>query len=241
MARHISRKDLKRNELRETLTHGAEAVAAHKRLTWIVGGLALALLAGILGWRFYSQRMTARANAAMGEAMKVYNARIRTPSEVAFPGEVTYVDEKNKFTDAAKQFGDIAGQYPRTRPGRMARYYAAVSLAQLDRHSEAEMELSAIESSGDDILAPLARLQLAQIYSETNRADEALRLYQQLADNPSIFTPRAMVLLKMADQQAKTNPEEAAKLYNQIKTEFPDTQSAQQADQGLQLLPPSRT
>ncbi len=31
MAQHISRKELKKNVLAEGLTHGAEAVAAHKR------------------------------------------------------------------------------------------------------------------------------------------------------------------------------------------------------------------
>jgi predicted negative regulator of RcsB-dependent stress response len=241
MARHISRKELKRNEFREGLTHGAEAVAAHQRLTWIIGAAALAVLVAVFGWRFYSQRQTAAATVELSEAMKVYNARIRTPNEPAGPGEVTYVDEANKFADSAKQFSDVAGRYGRTQPGRVARYYAALSLVQLERNEDAERELQALESSGDESLAPLARFQLAQLYEKTGRAEQALQLYQQLADNPAAFVPRAMVLLKMADYHSKTNPEEAAKLYNQVKTEFPDTQAAQQADQGLQLLPPSRT
>ena len=241
MARHISRKELKKNELRETLTHGAEAVAAHQRLTWIIGSAALVVLLAVLGWRYYSQRQTAAASAELAAAMKVYNARIRTPNEPAGPDEVTYVDEKNKFTDSAKQFSDVAGRYARTQPGRVARYYAALSLVQLDRNEDAERELKALESSGDETLAPLARFQLAQLYEKTGRAEQALQLYQQLADNPAVFVPRALVLLKMADAHSKTNPQEAAKLYNQVKTEFPDTQAAQQADQGLQLLPPSKT
>lgn len=241
MARHISRKELKRNEFREGLTHGAEAVAAHQRLTWIIGAAALAVLIAVFGWRFYSQRQTAAASAELSAAMKVYNARIRTPNEPAGPDEITYVDEKNKFTDSAKQFSDVAGRYGRTQPGRLARYYAALSLVQSDRNEEAERELTALESSGDESLAPLARFQLAQLYEKTGRAEQALPLYQQLADNPAVFVPRAMVLLKMADAHSQTNPEEAAKLYNQVKTEFPDTQAAQQADQGLQLLPAART
>ena len=100
MAKHISRKDLKRNEFRETLTHGAEAVASHQRLTWIIGGAALAVLLAVFGWRFYAQRQTARATVELTAAMKVYNARIRTANEPAGPDEVTYVDEKNKYADA---------------------------------------------------------------------------------------------------------------------------------------------
>jgi len=241
MARHISRKELKTNEFRETLTHGAAAVAAHQRLTWIIGGAALVVLLAVFGWRFYTQRQTAAATAEMSAAMKVYNARIRTPNEPAGPDEITYVDEKNKYVDAAKQFSDVAGRYSRTQPGRVARYYAALSLVQIERNEDAERELKALESSGDETLAPLARFQLAQLYEKTSRAEQALQLYQQLADNPAVFVPRAMVLLKMADHHSKTNPQEAAKLYNQVKTEFLDTQAAQQADQGLQLLPASKT
>jgi TolA-binding protein len=101
--------------------------------------------------------------------------------------------------------------------------------------------LKAVEASGDASLAPLAQFQLAQLYDKTNRADQALKIYQQLADKPAEFVPRAVVLLKMADHHSKSNPQEAAKLYNQVKSEFPDTSAAQAADQGLQLLPPAKT
>jgi predicted negative regulator of RcsB-dependent stress response len=130
--------------------------------------------------------------------------------------------------------------YGSTQPGHVARYYQALSLAQLDKNDEAEKDLKAVESSGDATLVPLAQFQLAQLYDKTNRSDQALKIYQQLADKPAEFVPRAVVLLKMADHHSKSNPQEAAKLYNQVKSEFPDTPAAQAADQGLQLLPSSK-
>lgn len=241
MARRISRKELKSNVLADQLTHGAEAVAAHKQLTWIIAGSILAVLLAVFGWRFYSQRQTARASADLEAAMKVYTARIRPAGEAAAPDEVTYVDEKNKYADAAKRFSDVAAQYGRTEPGRVARYYAGLSFALMDKNDDAEKELKAVESSGDATLAPLAEFQLAQIYEKTNRADQALKIYQQLADKPAEFVPRAVVLLKMADHHSKSNPQEAAKLYNQVKSEFPDSPAAQAADQGLQLLPSAKS
>jgi len=241
LTKHISRKELKSNPLAEGLTHGAEAVAAHQRLTWIIAGGALAVLLAVFGWRFYGQRQTARATVDFDAAMKVFNARIRAAGEPEMAGETTYVDEKNKFTDAAKHFSDVAAQYPGTRPGRLARYYSALSLVQSEKNDEAEKELKAVESAGDATLVPLARFQLAQLYDKTNRGPQALQLYQQLADAKAEFVPRAVVLLKMADHHSKDNPQEAAKLYNQVKDEFPDSAAAQAADQGLQLLPPAKT
>lgn len=241
MARHISRRELKKNVLAEGLTHGAEAVAAHQRLTWIIAGSALAVLLAVLGWRYYSQRQTNLASVDLEAAMKVYNARIRPAGEAAAPDEVTYVDEKNKFTDAAKRFSEVASHYASTQPGRVARYYSGLCLVQMEKYDEAEKELKAVDAFGDATLAPLAQFQLAQLYDKTNRADQALKIYQQLADKPAEFVPRAVVLLKMADHHSKSNPQEAVKLYNQVKSEFPDTPAAQAADQGLQLLPPAKT
>jgi len=40
----------------------------------------------------------------------------------------------------------------------------------------------------------------------------------------------------LADHYSGSDPTQAAKLYNQVKSEFPDSQAAQVADQRLQLL-----
>jgi TolA-binding protein len=44
-------------------------------------------------------------------------------------------------------------------------------------------------------------------------------------------------MLTLAAHYAAKNPTEAAKLYTQVKTDYPDTPSAQQAQQSLNLLP----
>jgi predicted negative regulator of RcsB-dependent stress response len=237
VAQHISRKELKKDEIRETLTHGAEALYSHQRQLWIYGGAALLALLAVFGWRFYTQNQSARASAVLADAMKTYQARIRAANEPAGTDEITYVDEKNKYSDAAKKFADVASRYPRTRPGQVARYYAALSLEQLERNDDAEKDLKTLESSSDEGMVALARFKLAQIYDKTGKGPQAVQLYQQLADKPGLFVPKPVVLLALADHYSSTDPGQAAKLYKQVKDEFPDTQAAQEADQRLQLLP----
>jgi hypothetical protein len=237
VAQHITRKELKKDQIREGFVHGAEAVASHQQQIWMYGIVALIVILAVFGWRFYTQSQTARASAALADAMVVYQARIRAPSEPAAPGEITYVDQKNKFTDAAKKFTDVADHFSRTRPGQVARYYAALSLEQIDRNDEAEKDFKAVESGSDEGLAALARFQIAQIYDKTGKAADAVKLYQQLADKPNLFVPKAVVLLALADHYSSTDPAQAAKLYNQVKSEFPDSAAAQEAEQRLQLLP----
>jgi len=237
VAQHISRKDLKRDQIREGLVHGVEAVAAGPRQILLYGGVVVIAIVAVLGWRFYTQRQTMRASTGLADASAIYEARIRAANEPAAPGELTYVDEKNKYTDAAKKFTDVADRFRRTRPGLVARYYAGLSLAQIQRYDEAEKDLKMVESGGDDGLAALARFQLAQIYDKTGKNSQAVQIYQQLTEKPNLFVPKAVVLLSLADHYTTSDPAQAAKLYNQVKTEFPDTAAAQEADQRLQLLP----
>jgi len=236
MPQHISRKELKKDEVRETLAHGAEAVLSHQQLTLYLVIAAIVVALGIFGWKTYAERQTVKASAAFDEAMKVFQARIRTPGEPAMPGEVTYVDEKNKFTDAANKFGDVAMKYPRTHPGQLAAYYAALSDEKLSDFDNARKWLSGLtDASGD--FAAMARFELAQLNDRTGRGDEAVKLYQDLIAKPAVLVPKPVAMLALAEHYRQKNPAEAAKLYTQIKTEYPDTPIAQQADQALALLP----
>jgi predicted negative regulator of RcsB-dependent stress response len=233
VAQHILRKDLKKDEIRETFVHGVESVASHQQLLWVVAIAALVVALGVFGWSSYTKRQTAKASLALDDAMKVFQARVRAPGEQADPGEVTYVDEKNKYRDADKKFLEVARQYGRTKPGQIARYYAALSEIQLKQYPAAEKNLDQL-SGADESLAGLARFQLAGVYLQENKDAQAVEIYKQLADKPTEFVPKPLVLLALADHYRKTDPAEAAKLYNKVKLEFPD--AATEAEQGLELL-----
>jgi predicted negative regulator of RcsB-dependent stress response len=234
VAQHILRKDLKKDEIRDKFVQGVESVASHQQALWLVVAAALVVTLAVFGWNTYARRQTAKASAALDDALKIFQARIRAPGEPADPVDVTYVDEKNKFSDADKKFLSVAGQYGRTKPGQMARYYAALSEVQLKQYGEAEKNLSQIVSSGDENLAGLAKFQLAEVYLQENKGSQAADLLKQLSDKPTVFVPKPLAMLALADYYRKADPAQATKLYNQVKQEFPD--AAEEADQGLELL-----
>ena len=236
MAQHILRKELRKDEIRERFVHGVESVASHQQTMWVVIGAALVVALAVFGWSTYSKRQTTKAGAALDDAMKTFQARIRAPGESAQAGEDTYLDEKNKYADAEKKFLEVAKQYSRTRPGQVARYYAALSEEKLKKFDDAEKNLKQLESSGDESLTGLARFQLAWVYTQNNKGPQAVELYKQLADKPTTFVPKPLVLLTLADYYRKTDPAQASKLYKQVKQDFADTPAAEKADQGLELL-----
>lgn len=237
MGQHISRKELKKDEVRETFAQGAEAVLSHQKLTIYLLAAAIVLALGFFGWKTYSERQTVKASAALNDAMKVFLARVRAPGEPADPSEVTYVDEKNKYADASQKFGSVAMKYPRTRPGQIAGFYAALSLEKIGKDDDARKWLQGIADSNSDDLSAKARFELAQLDDRAGRSDEAEKIYQQLMAKPGVLVPKPVVMMALAEHYATKNPAEAAKLFAKIKTDYPDTPMAEQAEQELALLP----
>jgi predicted negative regulator of RcsB-dependent stress response len=234
LAQHISRKDLKKDEVRETFAHGAEAVLSHQQLTTYLLIAAVVVALGVFGWRTYSQRQTVKAFAAFDDAMKVFQAPLGAPPT---PGEVSYTDPTKKFTDAQQKFSGVASKYPRTHAGELARYYAALSLEKLNKNDDAKKMLQGLVSSSDEDVAAMAKFELAGLDDQMNQGDEAVKLYQELIAKPTVLVPKPIVMLALAGHYRPTNPSEAAKLYGQIKSDYPDTPIAEQADQALALLP----
>jgi hypothetical protein len=170
--------------------------------------------------------------------MKVFSARIRTPGETPDPGELTYSDEASRAQDAATKFSAVADKYATTNPGRLARYYAALTLEDLERHNQALEELKKLDAGKDKELAAMAQFQMAVINSRAGKSAEAVKILRALADKPSVLVSRPMVLLELANELRQTNPQEAAGVYQQLKKEFPDSPIAEAADRGLDSIPP---
>jgi len=235
---HISRKELKQDKIKETIEHGAEAVISHGQFTLIVVFVALVVALGYGGWRFYVDRQTVEASAAFDTAMKAYQGRIGSAPDPADPNEPVYADEPTRVQDALQKFTKVADKYPRTNPGKLARYYSALCLEDVERHNQALEELKKISGGGDKELASMAQYQMAIIYSRTGKPDDAVKIFRVLADKQSALVPRPLVLLELAGILRNSNPKEAAGIYQQIKKEFPDTAVADQADRGLNTLSP---
>ncbi len=240
MPQHISRKELKKDKIHDAIEHGADAVFSHQQVTLIVILVLLVVAAAYGAWTIYHDRQTAAAATAFDAAIKAYSGRIGGTSDPtpAEPRDVTYADEAARANDAAQKFAAVADKYPSTNPGKLARYYAALCLEDLERHNQALEDLKKISSGRDKELASMAQYQTAVIDARTGKTGDAIKIYRALADKPSVFVPRPLALLELAGVLRQTDPKEAASVYEQIKKEFPGSTISEQADRGLDLLAP---
>lgn len=237
MSDHISRKELKHDRVRETIEHGAEAVLSHTRIAAIVALLSIVGATSYIAWYFYSDRQNAEASASLEDAMKIYGARIRAAADPLEPGEISYTDPAQRAQDASVKFMSTAAKYSSTNAGKLARYYSALCMEDLEKHNQALEELKKLSSGSDKELAALSQYQIAVINARTGHADEAIMQFRALADKSSVFVPRPLVLLELAGLLKQTRPQEAGTVYQQVKKEFPSTAASEEADRELGMLP----
>lgn len=238
MSEHISRKELRQDKVRETIEHGAEAVLSHTRVASIALLVAVVVFCGYFGWKIYHDRETGRAQAAFDDAMKVFNAPILQPGQPSLPGEISYTDPAQRSQDAEIKLSAVAAKYPGTNPGRMARYYAALCMMDLDKLNQASEELNKLETGSDKELAALANFQKALIAERTGKTDQAIQILRTLANSGSVLLPKPIVQLELAGALRQTNPKEATALYEQLKKDHPNTSIADEADRGLEAPAP---
>jgi len=206
---HISRKELKQTRF-EILSR-----TALKRFTHTANWRALGRDRACRGARLCRMEVLHRppdlqASVAFDEANKVYSARIGVTNASADPNDISFRPSKRDPSGAAEvhRSGD---KYPRTNPGRLARYYQALEL-ESGAHNQALEELKKLGSGSDKELAAMAQYQMANIYARTGKTDDAVRIYRAVADLRSVFVPRPLVLVELADFLRQSNPAEASNL-----------------------------
>jgi predicted negative regulator of RcsB-dependent stress response len=138
---------------------------------------------------------------------------------------------------ANTDFTRIAGKYSFTQSGRVARYFAGVTLHDMGDNAGAEKDLKEVADSRYKEIASLAKLALASIYHDTNRDPQAIEIYKQLADHPTVSVGKSTAQFLLASLYEEVRqPDEARKLYQQMAKENPSSPAAQMAAQRLQAL-----
>jgi len=124
-------------------------------------------------------------------------------------------------------FAAIADEYGLTKSGNLASYYAAVCNMRLGKFEEALDNLGSF-STTNELLAPLSEGLKGDAYSEMGDLAKAAKFYIKAA-NMSKNKLTAPMFLKKAAMVVEELKEynDALKAYEKIKTDFNESQEAQ--------------
>jgi TolA-binding protein len=162
---------------------------------------------------------------------------VRPPNMPAQPEAPSFASSAERATVAHKQFQAIVDKYPHTHAAEFARYFLALTTANLGDNASAERELQKVVSSSNGDLAALAKMAMASVYRNTGRNKQAVDLYKQLAAKPTSTVGKATAQIELAaTYQSDNQPLEAKRIYEIIQKENPSSEAAQLATAKLQEL-----
>ena len=236
-----TRHQLKQDAFSRVTIEAAEKTAhwsVEHRNTLVVAVVVVLVIAaaGVGGW-YYLSAQNEKASLDMTQAIRTLEAQIRPAGTPAQPGIPSFTSAKERAEAAKKQFQTIIEKYPHTHSADVSRYFLGVTSATEGENAAAENDFKAVASSGNKELASTAKLALATLYGNTSRTKDAVTLYQELINKPTISVSKVTAQLQLAElYQTNNQPLDAKRLYEQIKKDNPSTEAGQMATQKLAEL-----
>jgi len=200
-----------------------------------IGAVAIAAIA-FGGW-YYLNSQDEKASAEFSTAVRTWETPLRPAGVPPQPGSDSFASAQERATAARKQFQAIVDKYPRTHTADMARYFVGLASAQLGDNAAAERSLQEAAHSSNADLAALGKFALASVYRAENKDAQAIDLYKQLMDKPTLVVSKATAQLELASfYESRQKPDEAKKLYDQVAKENPSTEAASLAQRRVAAL-----
>jgi tetratricopeptide (TPR) repeat protein len=239
----LTRHELKQDEFRESLDQLEEYLKAHLReiLTAVI--LVVVVVGSAAGLQYYLGQEEANANLDLAAALRTFQAYVGTVTPGSTPPDTeTYATSADKYKAALEKFNAIMLKYrmfPRPKAVGIALYHVGICQSLLGNSTGAINTLQEASHDRDREIATLAQFALASEFLKIGKKPEATKIYETLADHPSLAVPRASALLAMADALKDSQPARARQLYDQIQKEFgSDPSVAQALRQQMAEIPP---
>jgi tetratricopeptide (TPR) repeat protein len=232
MSQKISRRDMKRNELAETVNKTVGYVSEHRRgateAVAIAVGAAL-LVGGFFLYRAWQERS---AGTALSEALAVLDAPLAGDAG-ATPGVKTYASDAERRAEADKLLKKAA-IHGSTSSGRAASVILAAGGADKPEQSLDAFEKAARQAHSETAAA--AEIDAAKLLVAQGKASEAIERLKRAIDAPKTAAPRDALLFALGEIYEQTGAQaDARATYQRLITDFPNSAYRAEARQKVPL------
>lgn len=232
MARRLTRKDIKRDEVLETLGTGFHFLQEHLRtILWAAVGAVVAVLL-VVGWTALQRSREFRANELLGEALRVLEAPL-AGEDAAEGAALVFPDAAARRARAAELFEELREDYGGTRPGRVTWLYGGKAAAESgDVEAAREAWERYVARAGEDLFAAQARVNLLALDRERGDAERVEAELEAMLDDEDPPLPKDLVLFELGlTLEALGRDEEASEVFQRLLEEHPRSPFAAAARQ----------
>lgn len=210
----VEREKLKHDRFVEEVQHGVEFVAEHKSQVGLYTGLAVAALAIGLGVWWYMGNQKTQRMQELSDAMQAQAAPVG-PAPNSYMK--SFPTKEAKDVAVKQQLTTLASKYSGKDVGYAANYYLGITSLENGKTAEAEQAFQKAAEGNDDFGA-LAKFSLASLYARENKKADAEKLLRSLIASPTITVSKEQAEIELAKILASSNPEEAKKLLEPLRS-----------------------
>ncbi len=200
------RKDIRQPDALQT--HGRKVVLwfiENQKILYVGLGVVILVAAVFVGYRMWNERAQEKASLAYGLA------RIASP------------DGQGEAAEAAYQ--KVADEYPRSRPGLLARLHLAALLRDRKEYqgARAQYELVAKSSISSETDQELAKRGIASVLMLEGACAEAIPIWESILNKGSLLTSEDLYIATADCQEKLGRAEDARKTYEELSKKHPES------------------
>lgn len=238
----LSRKELKQpDQFQSKGEDFLQRLIDNRKRIALVGGVLLALLAVYSIVTAYMDSRNEALSQKFGEIIRLYEAQVAASPDQANPAgnPPTFASDELKYVTVSEQLQSFVDEHKGSGFAKAARFYLANCFFMLKRYEKARENYEIFlkdAGGGFDGLTFLAHANIAQTYDAEGNLDEALKVYQKIADgrNPVWKAEATYMIAQIKKRQGKND--EAITLLLGIQTQEGDSSIKAKADKLLTVL-----
>lgn len=210
-----TRKDLKTDKFAEDVFDVFDWASAHKAEVARYGALLVAVVLIVVGVVYYNRTQAAAREEALAKALRIDDA---TTGEVVQPTNLHFDTDAEKDKARLQAFTNLSAKYSGSQEAAMADMYLASYAVDAGNLAEAEKRYKKVVDDAPKAYAGLARLSLAQVYASEGKMADAEKVLRDAMANPSLTVSKEHATIVLAELLAQSNPAEAHKLIDPLRT-----------------------
>jgi len=220
MAARLTRQQMKRDEVMESLGSVIGYVRERPKLVVIAAGVLVVAGLSVLGLYRYRAHQTAAANEALAQALDIIHAQVGPDAK----GTPSFANETERDQKAGTALSGVIEKYGSTGAAQSARLLLAAQVASEGDMNRAIELWKQVQAAGTGSIAAEAELNLVNELRNAGKADEVVTMLRQQMENGTGPLPPDAVIGELAETlQSQGKDAEAEQLQRKLTESYPDS------------------